>query len=295
MKPRTRLEKLVAGLSEKLPAITKAQEEWAKEHVFGHVAYKCKDELWCSECGGMWVNASESDLGDKTECPYCHHRLDIKVSRKRKVHEEDYMSILQVRGGFQVIRHILYWKNVRKGASLVHYDFMEVAQEWIGENGKRTIMAIPMNMGGNGWIYGSPLSIKGEYGSCNYRADMYAIWGELYPRKELLPELKRRGLGKRFPDVNIVISPLESITQFYQEGKAMRHCVYKLKYYNIADCLILSAKDTGGKRIETIEVSLKTMDIVQSRAVCNGVSKYHDQIVRLVKENMNLIRQKTIA
>ena len=31
MKPRTRLEKLVAGLSEKLPAITKAQEEWAKE------------------------------------------------------------------------------------------------------------------------------------------------------------------------------------------------------------------------------------------------------------------------
>ena len=51
MKPRTRLEKLVAGLSEKLPAITKAQEEWAKEHVFDHVAYKCKNELWCSECG----------------------------------------------------------------------------------------------------------------------------------------------------------------------------------------------------------------------------------------------------
>ena len=55
MKPRTRLEKLVAGLSEKLPAITKAQEEWAKEHVFDHVAYKCKNELWCSECGEIWL------------------------------------------------------------------------------------------------------------------------------------------------------------------------------------------------------------------------------------------------
>lgn len=104
MKPRTRLEKLVAGLSEKLPAITKAQEEWAKEHVFDHVAYKCKNELWCSECGRIWVNTGNSKLGDKTECPYCHHQLDVKVSRKQKDHEEAYMSILQVRGGFQVIR-----------------------------------------------------------------------------------------------------------------------------------------------------------------------------------------------
>lgn len=439
MKPRTRLEKLVAGLSEKLPAITKAQEEWAKEHVFDHVAYKCKNELWCSECGEIWVNTGNSKLGDKTECPYCYHQLDVKVSRKQKNHEEAYMSILQVRGGFQVIRHILCWKNARKGTSPVYYDFTEVVQEWIREDGKRTIIARPINMGRNGFAYSSPLSIKGEYGSnpYNYYGDLYAIFGELYPRKELLPELKKRGLNRLFPDVtpsklirdllkggndaelclktgqismlkhmyrngfsqlrykpsfnicnrnhyiikdaslwedymsllayfgkdlrnahyvcpknlkvahdrllakkdareaklrqdrdrmeairrreklmkdiasfyermekffgmkitdgNIVICPLESITQFYQEGKAMHHCVYKLGYYNRPDRLILSAKDTGGKRIETIEVNLKTLNIVQSRSVCNGVSKYHDQIVKLVKKNMNLIRQKMIA
>ena len=439
MKPRTRLEKLVAGLSEKLPAITKAQEEWAKEHVFDQVAYKCKNELWCSECGELWVNTGNSKLGDKTECPYCHHQLDVKVSRKQKNHEEAYMSILQVRGGFQVIRHILCWKNARRGTSPVYYDFTEVVQEWIREDGKRTIIARPINMGRNGFAYSSPLSIKGEYGSnpYNYYGDLYAIFGELYPRKELLPELKKRGLNRLFPDVtpsklirdllkggndaelclktgqismlkhmyrngfsqlrykpsfnicnrnhyiikdaslwedymsllayfgkdlrnahyvcpknlkvahdrllakkdareaklrqdrdrveairrreklmkdiagfyermekffgmkitdgNIVICPLESITQFYQEGKAMHHCVYKLGYYNRPDRLILSAKDTGGKRIETIEVNLKTLNIVQSRAVCNGVSEFHDQIVKLVKKNMNLIRQKMIA
>ena len=439
MKPRTRLEKLVAGLSEKLPAITKAQEEWAKEHVFDHVAYKCKNELWCSECGEIWVDTGNSKLGDKTECPYCHHQLDVKVSRKQKNHEEAYMSILQVRGGFQVIRHILCWKNARKGTSPVYYDFTEVVQEWIREDGKRTIIARPINMGRNGFAYSSPLSIKGEYGSnpYNYYGDLYAIFGELYPRKELLPELKKGGLNRLFPDVtpsklirdllrggndaglclktgqismmkhmyrngfsqlrykpsfnicnrnhyiikdaslwedymsllayfgkdlrnahyvcpknlkvahdrllakkdareaklrqdrdrveairrreklmkdiagfyermekffgmkitdgNIVICPLESITQFYQEGKAMHHCVYKLGYYNRSDRLILSAKDTGGKRIETIEVNLKTLNIVQSRAVCNGVSEFHDQIVKLVKKNMNLIRQKMIA
>ena len=98
MKPRTRLEKLVAGLSEKLPAITKAQEEWAKEHVFDHVAYKCKNELWCSECGEIWVNTGNSKLGDKTECPYCHHQLDVKVSRKQKNHEEAYEMIRRLAG-----------------------------------------------------------------------------------------------------------------------------------------------------------------------------------------------------
>ena len=59
MKPRTKLEKRVTELSGKLPAITKEQEDWAKEHLFDHFAYKCKDELWCSECGKMWVNTSK--------------------------------------------------------------------------------------------------------------------------------------------------------------------------------------------------------------------------------------------
>ena len=140
MKPRTKLEKRVTELSGKLPAITKEQKDWAKKHLFDHFAYKCKDELWCSECGKMWVNTSKDKLGDKIECPYCHHQLDVKVSRKQKIREEAYMSILQVKGGFQVIRHILCWKNVRKETSPVYYDFTEVVQEWIREDGKRTII-----------------------------------------------------------------------------------------------------------------------------------------------------------
>ena len=64
----------------------------------------------------------------------------------------------------------------------IHYTFFEVVQEWITVEGKRTIMAKPMNMGSSGWIYSEPLSIKGEYGSYswNYRGDLYAIWGWIY-------------------------------------------------------------------------------------------------------------------
>lgn len=50
MKPRTKLEKRVTGLSSKLSTVTEVQKEWAKEHIFTHEAYRCKDELWCSEC-----------------------------------------------------------------------------------------------------------------------------------------------------------------------------------------------------------------------------------------------------
>ena len=171
MKPRTKLEKRVTGLSGKLSAVTEVQKEWAKEHIFTHEAYRCKDELWCSECGGTWIDTSNSELGttllgDTTECPYCHHKLDVKVSRKRKVEEEKYMSILQTAGEFQIIRHILCCKYARKRnfdlnsrQDYIHYTFFEVVQEWITVEGKRTIMAKPMIMGSSGWIYSETLSI----------------------------------------------------------------------------------------------------------------------------------------
>lgn len=418
MKPRTRLEKRVTGPSGKLSTVTEVQKEWAKEHIFTHEAYRCKDELWCSECGGTWIDTSNSELGttlfsDTAECPYCHHKPDAKVSRKRKVEEEKHMSILQTAGEFQIIRHILCCKYVRKRnfdlngrQDHIHYAFFEVVQEWITVGGKRTIMAKPMNMGSSGWIY---------------------------PRKKPLPELRKRGIGKRFPDVppsklvrdllkggndaelcirtgqtdmlkhmyktgyyqlrykpsfnicnrnryiirdasmwndyisllsyfhkdlhnakyvcpknlkaghdrllrkkneiearqrrerdrikaiqkekrlkediasfynrmerffgmeikgdGITIRPLESVTQFYKEGKAMHHCVYANRYYRRSECLIMTAI-AGEKHAETIEVNLESFQIVQSRAVCNGTSEYHDRIIRLVEKNMSLIKKR---
>ena len=450
MKPKTKLQKQVTELSSKLPAITETQQNWAKEHLFSHEAYKCKDELWCSECGGTWIDTSNSELGvtvlgDETECPYCHHKLKVKVSRKKKNTEEIYMSVLQVAGDLQVIRHILCSKYVRKRSfdlkgvqDYIYYFFSETVQEWITVDGKRTIMAKPMNMGSNGWIYSESLSIKNEYGSGMFHnyGDLYAIYGELYPRMKLLPELRKRGIGRKFPDVNpsklvralltgkndtelclktkqipmlqhmfkegcyqlrykpsfnicnrnhylikdasmwcdymgllsyfnkdmrnakyvcpknlkaehglllkkknaieakqrrdrerveairqeqqrkqdiaafyrrmekffgmeitdgnITIRPLESITQFYQEGKAMHHCVYSCGYYKRADCLIMSAH-IGEARVETIEVNLKTFQVIQSRSVCNGRSEYHNKILDLVNKNMNLILKRLTA
>ena len=65
----------------------------------------------------------------------------------------------------------------------------------------------------------------------------------------------------------------------------MHHCVFTNEYYLKADSLILSAT-IDGKRIETIEVSLKRMEVVQGRGVCNKNTPYHGQILKLMKEHV---------
>ena len=98
--------------------------------------------------------------------------------------------------------------------------------------------------------------------------------------------------GLVFADDLISVKVIESVEEMILEGKAMHHCVGT--YYKRADSLILSAT-IDGKRIETIEVSLKTLQVVQSRGACNANTEYHDRIINLVNNNINLIRQRMKA
>ena len=97
-----------------------------------------------------------------------------------------------------------------------------------------------------------------------------------------------------FTDGFIVISVLQNVEDFYEEGKAMHHCVYTNEYYNRDYSLIFSAR-INGKRIETIEVNLKNLSIIQCRGACNQDTEYHDRIVSLVNKNMKLIRKRMAA
>lgn len=89
---------------------------------------------------------------------------------------------------------------------------------------------------------------------------------------------------------DIELKPLQSIQEFYEEGKAMHHCVFTNKYYEQKDTLILSAK-VNGERTETVEVNTQTWKIRQCRAIHNGQSKYHDDIMNVVEKNMNAFRR----
>ena len=78
-----------------------------------------------------------------------------------------------------------------------------------------------------------------------------------------------------------------------EEGAKMHHCVFANEYWNVKkhpDSLILSAKDRQGNRLETVEVNMKTWSIVQSRGLLNDPSERHDEIIELVKQNMNKLK-----
>jgi len=84
------------------------------------------------------------------------------------------------------------------------------------------------------------------------------------------------------------------VQEHLEEGVSMHHCVFSNAYYLKEDSLILSAT-IEGKRIETIEMSLRTLEVVQSRGVCNKNTEYHEQIVNLVNANRGLIRRRMKA
>lgn len=106
--------------------------------------------------------------------------------------------------------------------------------------------------------------------------------------------LKSKGkfFGLVFSDNLILVKVIESVDEMQLEGKLMHHCVGG--YYKRIDSLILSAT-IDGKRIETVEVSLKTLKVIQSRGVCNKLTEYHERIVELVERNAELIRSRMVA
>lgn len=96
--------------------------------------------------------------------------------------------------------------------------------------------------------------------------------------------------GIVFSKGDITVKVLESIKEFIAEGQAHKHCVYTNAYYQKADSLILSAR-IANKPVETIEISLTQMKIVQSRGRGNKASKHNKAIIELVKSNIPVIKK----
>ena len=102
---------------------------------------------------------------------------------------------------------------------------------------------------------------------------------------------KGKFFGILFTDGKLMIKTLESVEEVMKEGDALHHCVFTNEYYKKPDSLIMSAR-IDNKPIETIEISLKNFEIVQSRGLKNDPSKYHDQIISLVRKNIKVIQEK---
>ncbi|TGX77508.1 hypothetical protein E5360_13345 [Muribaculum intestinale] len=76
-------------------------------------------------------------------------------------------------------------------------------------------------------------------------------------REEEFKALKSKFFGLVISDNEICVKVLESIDEYYEEGKKQDICVFGAGYYLKADTLILSAR-IDGQIVETVEVDLRT-------------------------------------
>jgi len=83
------------------------------------------------------------------------------------------------------------------------------------------------------------------------------------------------------------------VQEYIEEGQALHHCVFTNEYHLKEKSLILPAS-IAGKRIETIELSLETMEILQCRGLQNKNTEHHERIIELVQQNMKQIQSHTI-
>ncbi|PPL04922.1 PcfJ domain-containing protein [Parapedobacter indicus] len=102
---------------------------------------------------------------------------------------------------------------------------------------------------------------------------------------------KQAFFGIQFKAGHISVRVLEHVREFMEEGDIHKHCLFANKYFRKHDSLVMSATFKGNP-IETIEISLSEMKVIQSRGLRNNPSEHHMKIVNLVNRNMNKIRDR---
>jgi hypothetical protein len=112
---------------------------------------------------------------------------------------------------------------------------------------------------------------------------------EILSAQQIYETEKKEFFGLCFKNKDLTISVLENVKDFLEEGDNLKHCVFTNEYYTKNDSLIFSAR-IDNIPIETVEVSLSKLEIIQCRGLKNKKSKYHSKVLNLMKENLPLLK-----
>lgn len=190
MKPKTKLQKAVAGSIKLLPPLSRHQYEEAIK-AMPHIA-KCnaKGQYTCLECGHQW----QGEKAETAICPHCGTKLQVETDRTQKHKLTDYFAVITKCNGFQVIRMFLVKAMLRKGQQ-AEYQQMEVFQRWITPKGENVIVGKRRHFLCHYidvWDVESDLEIRAEH-------EVHTlIPSAVIGRISVIPELKRNGFNGDF-------------------------------------------------------------------------------------------------
>lgn len=143
--------------------------------------------------------------------------------------------------------------------------------------------------------YVCPVDLKGSHDKLvkkkrdiERRARIQEMREKLKTSQISYQQQKGKFFGMMFDNGKITVKVLESTREIMEEGDELLHCVFTNAYYNKQDSLLLSAR-IDDKPIETIEVSLSNLKILQARGYDNLPTEHHSEIIDLVNRNMKMI------
>ncbi|PBJ08051.1 PcfJ domain-containing protein [Flavobacterium sp. ACN6] len=199
MIPKTIIEKQISGLSAALAPVTDKMQLWAEKNIFLKWGVLSRGKFHCLQCTHAWKPDAQKACCQKyMNCTACRGKLRMQHYNQSHFKEIEYWAVLQVCGGFQVVRIMCSHMNMKK-KFLPTYFHKEVMQHWINPKGEVRTLSLSTNVfssSSDAWKYYSPLEIKPKTfeSSPKYRINPFKI----YSCTKALPVIKRNGFKGKF-------------------------------------------------------------------------------------------------
>lgn len=225
MKPKYKLNQEITELSNSLPDITKEQIQWGFDYCLIKYFHQSRGKNYCLECGTSW---KPGNVYKKQICPGCNNNLK-KINQYRfRGKESNYMAVVTICGGYQVVRIILIHK-IQAMNFKAEYFSKEVMQHWIDETGAYTTMSLSVNgmsSAADVWCYSSEMKVR-QFDSYKARFRQNISPYATFPKANILQIYKRNGFKGDFH----AISPIEFFSELLR-GQYFE-TLLKVKQYSL--------------------------------------------------------------
>lgn len=290
MKPRNKKEQRIVELSKKLRKPTDKHLLWASKNIFKHYGYRTKKHgITCMGCGHVFENYLPfgkefllNTIDNICECPNCKSSLDIEITKKTKNYFVEYYTIVTKCKEFQVFRLLEVWQHLKKG-SIAKYHQHESLQYWFNKDGDWVLLS--KKMAGGFYQHGQYFSQSSELETRNFRLNIHDFCQPIYPKLQLIPELKQKGFKNDFHG----IYAKDLISSILKNNRI--ETLFKAKFYNF---IRYELYDNHGKSF--IDKYWRTIRIcIRNNYIPDKINIYHDHLELLEYFYKDLLNPKYVC
>lgn len=222
MKAKTKQQKQVFALFNKLPEVGEGFKRLANRNTVGRYAFRSsRKNAWCSCCGKSFTPTDDK----KVTCPHCGEELEVKESRQLTYSPiGHWVSYLTTAGGYQIERFFLLEYYIRKGSE-PHTSVKEFLVRFMNGKGTQYIVSRRRSMYYDNFCMHSDFEIR-DSGMFECVLSDYT-----YHTGRLINELKRRNFHVHDTDCAFLVAK-----RFLSEGAYER--LWKLGQYKFAQDML---------------------------------------------------------